>query len=523
MSASARDISKRFGDLQALRDVDLDVAQGRLHALLGANGSGKSTLSKCLCGVYAPDAGTITIGKSDVARFHTPADAHAAGVRVVHQDSPLLLSLSVLENFAVAHGYPSAGALAPVRWRSLRRDVEASLERFHVPIKATALAGELTAAQRGMIALVLALDDLDEGGVELLILDEVTAHIPESDALELLDQVKRIPEMGISVLMVTHRFKEVSTYADDATILSDGVVVHSGPASDLDIGQLVDYMTATKVTKGVVAASADERPDDVAALAVEGLADIWRREGLPSPGEGVAIQVTDLVGAEIDGLSFAVKPGEIIGIAGLPESGVNELPAMLTGLTNPVSGEIVVDGTKLRGKPTPADAIELGVMCVPRDRHAEGGAMSLTVGENMTLPQAGRFWHKRRQEKRVVRRFIDAFDVRPAREDVLLGALSGGNQQKVVIAKWLIAQPKILILDNPTAGVDPAARRQLFDIFHDAAANGLALIIFSSEPEQFAEHCSRVLVLREGKIAGELSGTNLEAETINQKVTSLSS
>jgi ABC-type sugar transport system ATPase subunit len=338
-----------------------------------------------------------------------------------------------------------------------------------------------------------------------------------------LERVRRVPELGVPVLMVTHRFKEVLTFADRATVLSDGRVVHRGPAKDLGFEELVGYMTAARSDHGTTVAGAAEAEAAAAAISVEGLRELWRRDDAPPDPEQPVLELVDVSGAELDRVSFALRPGEIVGVAGLPESGVAELPTILAGATPRSGGTSRLGGEELPRALTPAAAIAAGLLSVPRDRHAEGGAASLTMAENMTLPEAGRFWHRGRQERSIVGRFIDGFDVRPPRADALFGTLSGGNQQKVVIAKWLIAKPRVLVLDNPTAGVDPAARRQLFEIFHEAAADGLALLVLSSEPEQFAEHCSRVLVLGHGRIAGELAAESLAAETINQKVTSLSS
>jgi ABC-type sugar transport system ATPase subunit len=401
--------------------------------------------------------------------------------------------------------------------------VTAALERLGIPAGPEQMAADLSPAERAMVSLAFALDDIDDGGVEVLVLDEVTAHIPESEAMAFLELVRRVPELGVPVLMVTHRFKEVLTFADRATVLSDGRVVHRGPAKDLGFEELVGYMTAARTGLAATAAEVADEEAAAAAISVEGLRDLWRRDVAPVDPEEPILELVDVSGVQLDGVGFVLRPGEIVGVAGLPESGIGELPTILAGATPRAGGTIRLAGEELPRSLTPAEAIAAGLLSVPRDRHAEGGAASLTLAENMTLPEASRFWHRGRRERGIVGRFLDGFDVRPPRADALFGTLSGGNQQKVVIAKWMIAKPRVLVLDNPTAGVDPAARRQLFEIFHEAAADGLALLVFSSEPEQFAEHCSRVLVLGHGRITGELAAESLAAETINQKVTSLSS
>jgi ribose transport system ATP-binding protein len=523
MSVSLEGINKSFGDLQALRNVDLKVDDGQVHALLGANGSGKSTLSKCLSGAYQPDSGRMRVGTLELDAFASPVAAAAAGVRIVHQDSPLINSMRVLENFALQRGYPARGgsALGRVHWRQLRKTTREAIERVGVDISPDVLAGELGPAERAMVSLALTLHDLD-AGVELLILDEVTASIPEGDAMEFLERVRRLPDMGVPVLLVTHRFKEVAAYADHTTILSAGEVVHSGPSKELTTGELVEFMTAAR-SSGSAQALAIAAQHVEARISVEELEQLWARPTVDGPGDEPVLVAEGISGEFLKDVSFQVKPGEIVGIAGLPESGIYELPELLSGARPRRAGKIVVSGHELTRHCEPADVIRVGLASAPRDRRREGGAMSLSVAENMTLPVARRFWHKRREERSVVKRFMQAFDVRPPLPDVLFGTLSGGNQQKVVVAKWLITKPRVLVLDDPTAGVDPGARRQLFSILHEAAERGLALIIFSTEPEQFSAHCSRVIVLGDGRVVAELSGDELDAATINQKVTTLSS
>lgn len=519
MSASVKNVSIRFGATQALRDVSLGLKDRELHALLGANGSGKSTLSKVLAGAYQPDSGSVTIGKTTSRGISSPRAAAELGVRIVHQDSPMINSLSVGEAFAMAKGYGRRGQLSPVPWRQLRAAAAETLERFSVPVSPSTLAGDLSASLRAMVSVALALDGTGDEA-ELLILDEVTASIPESQAGEFLERVRRLPEeLDMPVLMITHRFKEVSAYADSATVLAQGSVVYDGSASEISAAQLVRYMTQIPQAddRGTLeAAAAAHHSTGPMTTGLDLLSD-------RSQDGATVLAVEGLVAETLVDISFEVQTGEMVGIAGLPESGVTELPFILAGGAGRTAGRIKVNGTELPASGRPSIAQAAGVALVPADRLREGGIASLPVAENMTLPQASKFWHRRRAEAATVAKMQEAFDVHPRDARVLFGGLSGGNQQKVIIAKWLLTDPKVLILDDPTVGVDPAARVQLFNVLTECTTRGLAVVVLSSEPEVLATYCSRVLVLGAGRVVAELTGDQLQPSSISADVITLSS
>ncbi|MBS1861672.1 MAG: sugar ABC transporter ATP-binding protein [Actinobacteria bacterium] len=516
MSLSARNISKAFGGLQALDRVSLEVGAGELVALLGANGSGKSTFAKCIAGVYQPDGGSIELGGLPaVDRFLTPTDAARAGIRVMHQDNPLVNSLSVKENFGLSTGFPGRGGAAPIRWRKLTRRVEQALERYGVEVSPEALPASLSPSQRAMVALAMTLADADQG-VELLILDEVTAHIPEGDAAEFLAGVARLRQVGIPILMVTHRFKEVLAFADRTTVLSGGAVVYAGPAAELTLTDMVSLMAAAPPEApvpdvAVPAAPAAELKVDGGSGGIAEIRSVWRRDGLGEDRERAALEIEDLEGAQLRRAGLQVRAGEIVGLTGTADSGVHELPEILAGAQRRRGGTIRVSGRELEPDAGPVDAMGLGIAHTPSDRHKEGGVMSLSVRENITLPEARRFWGRKRDERKVVARLIEALNVSPPDPDVLMGNLSGGNQQKVVIAKWLLTRPRVLILDDPTVGVDPGAREQIFRFVGEAAQDGLAVVLLSSEPEQLVRHCTRVVAISGGQVARELNREELEA------------
>lgn len=508
MSARTLEVSKRFGPTQALDKVSVDLKNGSLHALLGANGSGKSTLARVLAGAHRPDSGTIQIGDTSSSGLASPREAMVRGVRVVHQESPFINSLSVSEAFAMARGYGRGRALAPIPWRRIRAATVETLDRFSVPVRPDTLAADLTPSLRAMVSLALALDGIGDEA-QLLILDEVTASIPEAQAGEFLERVHKLPrDLDIAILMVTHRFKEVAEFADEATVLAHGSTVWSGSADSISAERLVGFMTA-------VPGAVEGKPHTPAAPR--------SRAARPDASSDPVLQVEDLAGGSLEGVTFDVHPGEIIGFAGLPESGIADLPSALVGVVDKLRGRIGVGGDELPLGGTPADAMARGIALIPADRLREGGIGSLSVAENMTLPQARQFWHRRGSERAAVARMSEVFDIRPRDPKALFGGLSGGNQQKVIIAKWLLTDPKVLVLDDPTVGVDPGARQQLFSALVDRAERGLAVVVFSSEPEQLATYCSRVLVLGRGRIVAELRGAQLSPSTISADVITLSS
>jgi ribose transport system ATP-binding protein len=512
MSVSGRKLLKVFAGVPVLRDVDLAVNNGEIHALLGANGSGKSTLVKILSGVYQPDGGDMTIGDRQLAAIPTPFEANALGIAVVHQEAPLIDTLSVAECIAVFRGYPLSG-FGRVDWRKVHGDAEALLGKFDVRISPRQLAGKLAPADRALVALVIALDRV-QSGLELLILDEVTASLPEDQAEVYLERVRQIAEGGASVLMVTHRLAEVRRLATSSTILRGGQRVYSGAASDLDDEGMVSHMVGpvTATAAGAVKTTSGA----VGRLWSVGASDARRRSSPATSNGAAALSVAGLVSDTLHDVSFTVRPGEIVGIAGLVDSGVVDLPDILGGVTLRRSGRIAIGGKDVPSTVNPRTMIEAGMAVLPADRLRNGGITTLSAAENILLPGLGRLWHRSDYERDVLACVIKEFDVRPPSSQILFGKLSGGNQQKCILAKWLLTRPTVLVLDDPTSGVDPGAREKIFEILRDATTEGVGILLFSTEPEQLAAMCSRVVVLREGVIAKELSGAELSRETISK-------
>lgn len=506
MAVTATGVRKVFAGLKALDDVVVDLRNGEIHALLGANGSGKSTLAKVLAGVYQPDRGEITVGAARVGRITSPSHANQLGIAVVHQEAPLIDSMTVAEGMALFRGYPTAGGR--VQWDRLRDETTALLRSFDVEVDPDRLAGTLSPAERALVAMVIALDQV-KTGLELLILDEVTASLPEKQAATFLDRVAAIAQAGTAVLMVTHRLAELQGRANKVTVLRNGQVVYSASASTVDYKTLVAIMVGPS-----------DRPAKPEKGAASGIVSrLWAtvsRSGTSKDEQGPVLHARNLAGRFMRDVSFDVQRGEIIGVAGLIESGITELPQMLGGMTQRRGGTLMVGGYDLPRRMTPRVAIRAGLMLLPVDRLRSGGIGTLDLTENVLLPELGGFWHARPRERRVMEEIISCFDVRPPQPEALFGRLSGGNQQKILLGKWLLLRPSVLVLEDPTSGVDPNARAKMFEALADAARHGVSILFFSTEPEQLAAMCSRVLILRDGVVATELTGADLDQDVISR-------
>ena len=523
-------ITKRFGDLVALNQVSLDLEPGQIHALLGSNGSGKSTLVKIMSGVYAPDAGAIEFSSARLGGMGSPAEAAARGVRVVHQEAPLIDTLSVTEAVAIFRGF-GAAQLGPIAWGRLRRQVQRLLDRMDVPVSAAQQCSTVQPADRAGLALAIVVGDLfddnaapgaraDPGGgglpVKLLIVDEVTAAIPESETQRHLDRLRSVADMGVAIVMVTHRLGELEI-ADDITVLRAGSVVYrEAGAPRRPNSELVAEM----VGQPLVVEPGDTPPTRSGA-GPDRLTSLWNAapvqrtlSSAQDRSSGPVIRVENLRGAELHGLAFRAEAGEIVGFAGLRGSGVEELPRLLSGDDPWLAGQVEIGGKILTKGGRPRAMLDAGLAAIPADRLRAGGVASLSVNENVILPSLGEYWHKPSLRQRVVNSVIQAFDVRPPKAENLFGGLSGGNQQKVLLGKWLLLHPSVLVLDDPTYGVDPGARETIFDAVADAARRGVCVLFFSTEPEQLVRICNRVLVLRSGELVTEIPRSELTLETV---------
>jgi ribose transport system ATP-binding protein len=488
----ATGLVKRFGATLALDDLSLRVDPGEVRALLGENGSGKSTLIKILSGYHAPDAGTVRVRGSELTTG-SPESSAALGLRFVHQNLGLVRSLTVAENLCLAGGY--AMRFGTIQERKTRVAVREELARLSLDLDPRRRIDELSPAEQTGVATARALRGIaDEGpgGGAVLVLDEPTANLPEGEVIRLLDIVRSVAARGTAVIYVTHRLEEVAAIADSVTILRDGREV-------LTTGGSVNPRSMLHYMVGVELEEADARTTPA--------------PGSSDGGDGPLLSVDGLVGERLGGVSLQVAPGEIVGVSGITGSGREEIAGSVFGAVERVSGQVVIGGRVLKPR-RPDLAIGAGAAFVPASRERAGGFMELSARENLSIGRISAFWRwpslRLAKERANARHWFDRLRVRPAgAQESPLNAFSGGNQQKVVFAKWLQREPRVFLLEEPTQGVDVGTKAFLHQQLRDAAAAGAAILISSSDNEELVSLCHRVLVLRDGRIGAELRGEEL--------------
>jgi ABC-type sugar transport system ATPase subunit len=495
----AEGLSKTFGSARVLKDADLEVRAGEIHALIGANGSGKSTLVKCVTGVERPDPGArLEIDGVEVPGHYSTKTAHELGVRVVHQEAPLIDTLTLAETVGHNQGFPTRGGL--ISRRRLAARTKEMFDRLGVEVSPKALAGTLSPPERAMVMLALALGG---GDAKLIVLDEPTASLTAGDAERFLTAVTSASEHGAGILFVTHRLTEVFAVCDRVTVLRDGEIVHRADVSDTTTEKLIDEIVGPTVDRSAVASA--EVPDRFLSPAVVDTGE---------EGERIVLKATDLRGQYVDGITIEAAAGEILGISGLLGSGAAELCSLLAGAIPLQSGTVEVAGKVLRAGFGTRETMAAGISYVPGDRLREGGIGNLSLLENMALPNLGLYGVNRKRPLRDFEEIVGVLDVRPPQPRRAFGTLSGGNQQKVIVGKWALLRPVVFLLDSPTAGVDPGAREEILALLRGLAEAGTAVIVNSSEPEELARLATRVLVVRDGRIAAELSGEELDERAI---------
>jgi ribose transport system ATP-binding protein len=489
-----RDVRKSFGGTHALAGANLLVRPGEVHGLLGQNGSGKSTLLRVLAGFHAPDGGELWVRGERVELPLEPGRFRELGLAFVHQDLALVLELSVTENLLVsrlAHG-------GRIRWRAERARAAAMLTRHGLEgIDVTAPVGRLTPMQRALLAIVRAIEELraDEHDAPLLVLDEPTAFLPDEGVARLFALVRELVAGGASVLLVTHDLDEVRGVCDRATVLRDGRDVGTVEVADSEDADLVELIIGHRLERRAPASRAVR--------------------------EDVALRVRGLGGAIIAGVDLELHAGEVLGVTGLVGSGFEEVPRVLFGAVRG-RGRLTLDGRELDlAEMTPGAAMAAGLAFVPADRQAEASVGSLSVADNVTattLPAYRPALLSRRRMRTATGELGARFGVRPNDPRLPFGALSGGNQQKAVLAKWLQGRPALLLLEEPTQGVDVGAREQIFEAIRAAAAGGAAVICASADYEELAAVCARVAIVARGRIVSELDGAELSKERIAEQV-----
>ncbi|MGH2937592.1 MAG: sugar ABC transporter ATP-binding protein [Solirubrobacterales bacterium] len=493
-----RDISKRFGPVVALDGVSMDVQRGEIHALAGGNGSGKSTLIKILGGVYHGDQGAITVGDYRYeATDATPRHARDAGLRFVHQNAGVFPDMSVAENLIAGRGYPT-GLFSTIKWRSLRRYAAEVLERYEIPAKPDAQLLGLRPATRMQIAIARCLEEgrtalADEGPTNrVLILDEPTASLPAHEATELGNALKRFAAAGETIIFISHRLDEVFGLADSVSVLRDGKMVGSRRIADLAEDQLIEMMLGRSLERVY--------PD---------LAE--------QPASEVVLRVKEVSAGPLQDVSLELRRGEIVGVVGLLGTGRSELLLSLFGALRR-TGTVELNGALLPAGET-LSAMDAGIALVPEDRLGEAALLDQTITENLSVVRLSRYFRggllRSGSAEREAAEACRRFGVKAAGTNSLLSTLSGGNQQKVMLARWMQRDPEVLLLDEPTQGVDVTSRAEIYRIIRDAADAGTGVLMASSDFDEVANLCDRVIVIRKGQVAHE-AAQPLTAEQLTQ-------
>ena len=485
-----RGVAKRFGGVIALSDVAFDLRRGEIHAIVGENGAGKSTLIRILAGVHAADAGAIRIDGRPVA-IRSVADADRLGIRAIHQELSLVPHLSVAENIYLGREH--------ARWGFLRRGpmfraARELVERLELPEirDVRARVASLSIAEKQLVEIARALS----ADARILILDEPTSALSEAEAEALFATLRRLRAQGTGIVYISHRLEEVSRLADRITVLRDGRAVGTRRADEVDQREIVRMMVGRE------------------------LEEYFRRPA-HRPG-GVALEVRGLRAAGVHGVDLEVRAGEIVGLAGLVGSGRTELARALFGVSPIRAGSVRVVGKSVRLS-SPADALAAGIVVVPEDRKAEGLVMPQSAAFNIALPWT-RLWNPhiapdRKKRAEIVERAVKAFAIRLADTEQPVGTLSGGNQQKVLVSRWMERRPKVLVLDEPTRGIDVGARREMFSIVSALVEDGMAVVLISSDLSEVLNMSHRVVLYRDGRPLREVPAEELTLEDLVAELT----
>jgi ABC-type sugar transport system ATPase subunit len=471
-------ISKAFPGVQALRDVNLTVERGEIHALMGENGAGKSTLMKVLTGAYQADAGSIT-WRGEPATIEAPGDAQALGISMIHQELSLLPFMTVGQNVFLGRE-PRSRLPGVIDWGALYGQTADWLAQLDLHVDPRAEVRELSIAQQQMVEVAKALS-LE---ASLIVMDEPTSSLTDQETEVLFGMMRALRARGVAIIYISHRLEEVFAIADKVTVLRDGRYIATHPTSDLTHHRIVSLMVGRELVEEMYAYAPTERRD-------------------------VALQTADLSdGRELKSASFTLYGGEILGLAGLIGAGRTALAETLFGIRRAAGGEIRVAG-QVRHIRSPREAIQAGFGFVPEDRKQQGLFLNMAVRDNIVmsgLGQVSRLGFVRSSEaNQVAGSFVKKLDVRTPGLRQLVRNLSGGNQQKVVIARWLMLQPRVLILDEPTRGVDVGAKAEIHALMRQLAADGVAVLMISSELPEVLGVSDRILVMHEGRVTGEFS------------------
>ncbi len=488
-----RGIEKWFGGVHAVANVSLDVRAGEVHALMGENGAGKSTLMRILCGAITPDAGEIVFDGAP-RRLLTPRDAERVGIAMIHQELSLCPNMSVAENIYL--GAEPRGKLRLVDHRRMRADAEALLASLNTPLDVTRPVEEFNIATQQMVevAKVLSLN------AKLIIMDEPTSALTESETAQLFEIIRALKSRGVAIIYITHKMEEIYELADRVTVMRDSHWIGTSDAADLAPEMLIEWMVGRRIETLF--------PERRVTLGEE----LLRVEDL-------SLRASDGTGRMlVDGVSFTLRAGEILGLGGLRGCGNSEVLGSIFGQygADP-TGVIRVRGAEV-SVARPADALARRIALLTNDRKTTGLVLSMSVLQNMTLASLHRTGPPGmvlpKRELAEARDYWDTLRVKAASPDIEVSSLSGGNQQKVALAKWLMTEPDVLLLDEPTRGIDVGAKADIYDLMNDLAGQGKGIVLITSELPELVKMSDRILVFHLGKITAELTGDEMTQENV---------
>ncbi|MBF8983175.1 ribose ABC transporter ATP-binding protein RbsA [Lutibacter sp. B2] len=480
-----KNISKEFPGVKALSGVNLTIYHGEVMALLGENGAGKSTLMKILTGVYQKTAGEIYLN-GKLVKFNSINDSQKAKIGIIHQELNLIPNLTIAENIFL--GREPINTFKKIDWNKLYSEADQLLDLLNMKISSKELVINLSIGQRQMveIAKTLSLD------AQIIIMDEPTDALTDKETESLFKVIRSLRSQGKSIVYISHRLEEIFQICDRATILRDGQFIEEKEVKDLDQNEIIEKMVGRKIS--------------------EQFPTVKVKKG------NVALEVNGLTNKFVKNVSFKLQQGEILGIAGLMGSGRTELAKTICGAIKKESGEILIEGERVNISST-QEAIKKGINYVSEDRKKDGLVLGLSVKENMSLSSLKEFTNQFSkidsiEEEKVVDYYIKSINIKTPSKNQLIKNLSGGNQQKVCISKSLMCKPKILILDEPTRGIDVGAKKEIYDLINNLKKEGLSIIMISSEITEILGMSDRILVMHEGRISGELPENEATQETI---------
>jgi len=479
-------ISKRYGGVRALQDAHLTIEPGRIHAVLGENGAGKSTLIKIMAGVVAPDEGRMLLDGQPVS-FATPAAAGAAGIVCIFQELSLIPDLSVADNIAISNPPRRFGLIDR---RAQRRMAEEALARAGADdIHPLALVRDLSLSRRQMVEIAKALARKPR----ILILDEATSALTAADVTKIYAVLKRLRAEGLALIYISHRMHEIAELADECTVFCNGRSVASYAAGSKTDQEVVELMIGREYSNAFPAKSA----------------------AAPPPGAVPRLELRKLSwGDRLDNVSLRLHAGEVIGLGGLDGQGQRELLLALFGVLRGTTGELLIDGQRVRiAGPSDAKRSAIGMALIPEDRKTEGLMLPMSVGDNLSFAALGQLsrWGvvDRAAERAAIERIVRLLAVRSDGTEPAAASLSGGNQQKLVIGKWLMTAPRIILLNDPTRGIDVGTKQELYQLLRQLAEQGAAILFYSTDYDELIGCCDRVLVMYDGAIKRELVGAEI--------------